>query len=264
MGRARGRERDGAVGAGLMASGGWGLRPQTPFVRHNSYRPSSSERALAVCPRRQSKLGSREFPVRVIARFPNSGDQMSELDNLLINQEKIFDRLRGVSSALSRYASTISLLHTVNVSQDQNYQKTFCGFYRVRRGKDWTDKYFALLEQKKSELEPKFECILEELVRLTGRLEASFASKLAATIDPNLPVYDSIVRKNLCLPARYGDQNVRLKMAVQDYDAIKQSSIRQVKLSDFRTLRENFNRKFPEHQAFSDTKVLDLMLWQNR
>jgi hypothetical protein len=39
----------------------------------------------------------------------------------------------------------------------------------------------------------------EELHRTTGRCEASFASKLSATIGPTMPVIDSVVLRNLNL-----------------------------------------------------------------
>ena len=189
---------------------------------------------------------------------------MSEIDNLLSNQDNIFFRLRERSSALARYALTVSMLHKTDVSQDKTYQKTFCGFYRVRRNQDWRIKYFMLLEQNKSKMEPGFEKILDDLLQLTSRLEASFASKLVATINPDLPVYDSIVRANLGLPPRSGTQQVRFKLAIEDYNAIKQHSATQTKSDSFHALRANFDQVFPEYRAFSDTKVLDLLLWQNR
>jgi len=44
-----------------------------------------------------------------------------------------------------------------------------------------------------------FGIVLEVLRDATGRVEASFASKLVATVDPSQPVIDSVVLKNLGL-----------------------------------------------------------------
>ena len=48
---------------------------------------------------------------------------------------------------------------------------------------------------KRDEL--KFDVVLDLLHQETNRYEASFASKLIATINPSMPVIDSIVLKNL-------------------------------------------------------------------
>ena len=44
-----------------------------------------------------------------------------------------------------------------------------------------------------------FSLTLVELFAATGRIEASFASKLHATLHPNAPVTDSVVLENLGL-----------------------------------------------------------------
>jgi hypothetical protein len=48
-----------------------------------------------------------------------------------------------------------------------------------------------------------------------GKLEASFASKLLATIDPNLPVWDKHVLRNTGLkaPSRQGSWETRIEQA---------------------------------------------------
>ena len=97
-----------------------------------------------------------------------------------------------------------------DVRSNSEYRKRFNGFYRVRRGPGLAGHFYGLLEAKKGQTVP-FTEVLEDLHRTTGRYEASFASKLLATIDPNMPVIDSVVLRNLNLrlPASASKQRSR-------------------------------------------------------
>jgi hypothetical protein len=68
----------------------------------------------------------------------------------------------------------------------------------VRRGSAWRSAFFALLQQERSSRRP-FAEVLRALHAATGRVEASFASKLAATVGPEKPVIDAFVLRNLGL-----------------------------------------------------------------
>lgn len=189
---------------------------------------------------------------------------MITVDDLADRQSSIFDALKRRHSDLDRYAYTIRSLRSLNVMQDQEYQRTFNGLYMVRRNALWRSKFYALLESCKTDREPKFMMVLNILYRETGRIEASFASKLIATINPGLPVYDSIVRINLGLPQRSNRGSERLELLATDYANIQAHSVEQTHKPKFQELRAAFDDKFPEFRDFSDTKILDLMIWQVR
>lgn len=65
----------------------------------------------------------------------------------------------------------------------------------------WQSPSFALLESAKR-APITFEAALSQLFDATGQVEASFASKLVATLDPSLPVIDKFVlaQAGLTLP----------------------------------------------------------------
>jgi len=75
----------------------------------------------------------------------------------------------------------------------QDFRRTFNGYYGVRRNALWRSNFYRLFEQAKT-VPAEFETILGDLHSITGRIEASFVSKLLATLDPELPVLDSVVR----------------------------------------------------------------------
>ena len=78
---------------------------------------------------------------------------------------------------LKKYLWLQAQRDTCDVRSNPGYRRRFNGFYRVRRGRDWQDKFFDLLERKKGQTVP-FAEVLDTLHRTTGRYEASFASKL--------------------------------------------------------------------------------------
>jgi len=189
---------------------------------------------------------------------------MITVDDLADHQSKIFDALKRRHADLDRYAYTIRSLRTLNVAQNQEYQRTFNGLYMVRRNASWRSKFYGLLETCKTDSEPKFVMVLDKLFKETGRIEASFASKLIATINPDLPVYDSIVRINLGLPQRSGRGSDRIELLSTDYANIQAHSSELTRNLKFQELRTAFDKQFPEFMDFSDAKVLDLMIWQVR
>ena len=84
----------------------------------------------------------------------------------------------------------------VDVSKDAEFQRHYNGFYKVRLKKEWQKPYYRLMQAAKAQ-GSSFADVLCRLKQVTGRIEASFASKLVATSDPSMPVIDKFVLKNL-------------------------------------------------------------------
>jgi len=76
-------------------------------------------------------------------------------------------------------------------------RRRFNAYYGVRRNAAWRSLFYARFEAAKtSSLAPAalFEDLLAGIQADTGRVEASFASKLVATLRPDSPIIDSVVR----------------------------------------------------------------------
>src|SRR5690606_33727520 len=93
-------------------------------------------------------------------------------------------------------------------SRDAVFQRRFNGFYRVRRDAEWREEYFRLMEESKAG-GVHFTHVLRTLHAATGRYEASFASKLVATLAPTQPVIDRFVLENFDLRLPYPYQKGR-------------------------------------------------------
>ncbi|QHV97298.1 hypothetical protein [Spirosoma endbachense] len=183
------------------------------------------------------------------------------LDELTANVESILPRLK---KPVVLYRQTMDGFNSCDVSSDLKYRKNFTRFYRLRLPRtDCYDHYFELLERSKTNLDISIAGILAELQTKTGRIEASFASKLLATINPHQPVIDSIVlnRMGLRLPG-YSESN-RMQKVIDLYQVL-QARFEDMKQDErFSGLKLNFMTAFPDC-GFTDLKILDLLIWQLR
>jgi hypothetical protein len=164
---------------------------------------------------------------------------------------------------LRKYQWLQAELHRRDVSRDHAYQARFNGFYRVRRNPAWQRAFYGLLEQGKSS-QASLLGVLLALHAATGRVEASFASKLVATIDPGQPVIDSVVLRNLGfrLPS-VAEVASRIEGIVALRDRMAGAFSKYLETANGRYLAKRFKELYPEAQV-TEVKMLDLVLWQTR
>lgn len=111
---------------------------------------------------------------------------------------------------LTAYAKTLDFA-TISVAKNKIYQKNYTNYYRVRRDDAWLKKHYEYFEAHKNDANISFEQILRFLSNIPHKVkkssinptgiatsvEASFSSKMLATINPNYPIWDSQVVRAL-------------------------------------------------------------------
>jgi hypothetical protein len=174
------------------------------------------------------------------------------------NWEKIKEGVR-------KYTWIMDNLHKTDVSKDREFQKAFNHFYRIRQKKQvFYDSLYDYLEKNKNN-PVTFKQTLTYFFDKLGSLEASFSSKVVATINPNMPVWDSVVLKNIGLkpPPYYKSYPERIQMAIDTYNKIinwyddhltKQDTLSKIQLFDREIGKTNL----------TPIKKADLILWQTR
>jgi len=205
--------------------------------------------------------------------MPRTANDVSDtagniIATISLNSGLIFERLRQRTKKLSAYASLLRDLPSTNVATDvRDYQKRYNGFYKVRFPQEtWRVHYYGLLQAKKADRNISFSEVIRELHRLTHRIEQSFSSKLLATIRPELPVYDIELcgHMNVVKPLGYMSMEDRIRKWIVEYDRMIAVAGCVVQTPEFRKLSKTFDQEFPLHKGFTNTKKLDLMLWQCR
>ena len=209
--------------------------------------------------RREVQRKSSRSDVRIL---------LEGIDMRFENIEEVVRRLMRIENRLKDYDYLCQNLMTTDVTAGTEFQIKYRDYY-VMNDLDWEacwyDEYFRILEREKFEREVPFERILKDIHAITNRVETSFTSKLLATVNPCLAVYDKYVRENLRLenPSDY-PREVRIDKSIEVYSCLQILASEIIQSESFDTWRNRFDEAFPQFSHFTDIKKLDLFLWQNR
>jgi len=190
----------------------------------------------------------------------------SILESMWQERTAIFRNLVEKQAKLADYEFLQNNLRLVDVSSDENYQRKFNDFYKMRsKPNTWYTVFFKLLEEYKNHSNIEFEGVLRKLFAQTSEVHPSFSSKFVATVDPSKPIYDSVVMANLGLRVSwYKDSSIRIEKALDNYQELKFFHTEAANSEQFPKLLFEFDNIFHSYRHFAPTKKIDLMLWQWR
>lgn len=181
--------------------------------------------------------------------------------NIIIDGESAMRAVLAESLGLAGYEYIMAHVREVDVSCDADFQRRFNHFYRVRKNAEWRSKYYCIFEEMKRRENADFSGILYALHDACGSAEASFASKMLATIDAGRPIWDSRVLAALGLEAPAQGKKERLEEIVEGYKRIEDWYKAYLASSDAEENIKAFDRMLPEHESISPVKKIDYILW---
>lgn len=171
--------------------------------------------------------------------------------------------LQNLESDLHKYEFIVSQVHNTDLSSNKEFQKAFNGFFKMRqRSQEFYTLYFSLFESLKTQ-SPDFSTIIKTLYCETNRVEASFSSKMLATIDPTYPILDKFVLQNFGLKLPYPSSKNRIEKTISVYDDIINRYQSFMGTSECTELLQKFDAQFP-NSTISDIKKIDFVLWKLR
>lgn len=172
--------------------------------------------------------------------------------------------------SLKEYMAIIEYVQQDSFEATPSFRKTYNGFYRVRqKSSDWYKKYYELMEKQRED-KKSFEEILRALYAVGGCLDVSFASKLMATVDPKLPIWDQYVIQNLGLKSQWekmrsADFESRIQVAVCIYQNLQEWYINFTNSREGKACIEEFDKALPKYkELLTDVKKVDYLLWSKR
>ena len=182
----------------------------------------------------------------------------------LERNSKLTEQFRRLGVGLQKYLRIQARFATLtSVSADAAFRKQFNGFYRIgRKSPEWYDEFYGLFNRVRG-TDAVFSDVLDELKLRTGTFEASFASKLVATCDPAKPVIDAWVLKNVSRRLPHAGHRQRSDAIKSVYEGLCDDFEQYLVSTAGRTLVQQFRRAHPNAQV-TETKMLDLVLWQTR
>lgn len=188
---------------------------------------------------------------------------MTDSTLVSIDPKKILEKRLASSMGLDKYSRIMRDFNKVNVSSDKDFQREFNGFYIVRRNAEWRKIYYDLFEKMKTE-DATFSKIITYLFEKTGNIEASFSSKMLATIYPDKPIWDQYVIRNLNLKLAGKTKQETLNNAIKLYSDIENWYQNFLLTDDAKECIAVFNSSLPKYSWVSDLKKVDFFLWSIR
>lgn len=185
-----------------------------------------------------------------------------------LSKKQINAAFPKIKKGLEQYLWIQGEVSKRDLSKDSEFQRKFNTFYRVRKNSEWRGYFCELLEINKNN-SVDFADVLKILSKKSGNLEASFSSKLIATINPEMPVIDSIVLRNV---RRMGNPKIRLPYFYenerQNKVVILHSELKRLfddflKTENGKYLVDQFVGEYP-NAKITKVKMLDFVLWQTR
>lgn len=179
-----------------------------------------------------------------------------------LTKAQIDTALPAVATGLNKYLWLQTNRDASDLRSNPLYKRRFNHFYKVRRGKEWQDHFYRLLETKKGK-RACFSEVLNAMYLATNRYEASFASKLLATVEPSMPVIDSIVLRNLNLRLPASNSKDRAARICQLHTTLLAYFNKFLSMEKGKYLVQRFRETYPDADV-TEIKMLDLVLWQTR
>ncbi len=187
-----------------------------------------------------------------------------------INPNNVIGDCLENAFGLKTYMRIMQNASADDFSATPEFRKLFNGFYKVqRKTQKWYDRYYELMEEQRIKSR-SFSEILVELNSINPSVEASFASKLIATINPDFPIWDQYVLRNLGFEREWEkyrscSADARIEKAVEIYEII-QSLYSEFELSaEGKACIAAIDSALPMYaEKLSNTKKIDFILWSKR
>jgi len=181
-----------------------------------------------------------------------------------MDHKTILKAINDARKGIRQYLEIMRLFSDTNVSVNIEFQKKYNSFYRVRqRDKHFYETYYQYMECLKDQ-NVEFQQVLRFLHSKLNRFEPSFSSKLAATHNPNLPIWDEIVLKNIGIksPSYYSVD--RMNKTIVIYEKIKEWYTRYMNSEEGHLVVDLFDNMVDDSASITDLKKIDFVLWQIR
>ena len=182
---------------------------------------------------------------------------------MYINARRVIENRIAESMGFNKYRQIMERVRNTDVSSDKDFQRTFNSYYRIPRNEEWQTIYYDLFETMKDS-RPSFEQIIRTLYKNTGNIEASFSSKMLATINSDMPIWDRYVVYNLCLKVKGKTKEEQLSCTVDLYDQMVRWYRTFLDTPNGKECIEEFDRILPEYKWMSSVKKIDFYLWSIR
>lgn len=178
-----------------------------------------------------------------------------------IDLEDAREALQTVRRRVEQYDWLMGALYDRDVSEDRHFRRAYLSHFKLRqKDREFLRFYFTWLEEHKHR-RVSFEQALLAIYREFGVLDPASASKLAATIDPDLPVWDTQILGSMGIrPLALEKDRRRVEKTIEAYEKLSAWYERYLASRDGRMAVKVFDEVYPD-SGFSPMKKADFTIW---
>ena len=160
-----------------------------------------------------------------------------------------------------------------NVNSNSSFQTRFSSFYRLNGAAltpEFKSTYYSIMEKNRNNTDFEDFQIKEIILELFNYenyqgdkcIQFSFTTKLIHTINNDLPIYDSMIKKVFGFkgPHYYNNTNEKIGIYMNQYNSIKETYRQIIKNDMLSSVVTLFNSKFTGY-SLGDIKTLDFIFW---
>ena len=208
--------------------------------------------------------------MKVVSSIDERRDIKIKVDALeAVSIEQPNDAIRKAlieRTGIHRYCAIMQFEGDVT-DEESGFQKLLNGYYNVRRPEEWRRDYYSLFQEVREAPSPQYKQILRGIYERTGQVEASFATKMLATIDSSMPVWDrrvitALKRYDASLPVvSTVTVGGRIEKAIAGYNALCEACNDLLTGPVGKRCIERFDKWLGAYSDISSMKKLDVILW---
>lgn len=206
------------------------------------------------------------MPENKVSKFIEDVNEIEKEISKILKDEK---RKETFKSAIETYMYQIQdELYNIDLSdavKSEGFRNKYADYYGMaRRGKNFCCEYFKIMERLKGEINLDFETVFDRVYEIAHTDEVSFSSKMLHTINPDLPIWDSIVAED-----HFGMKVRYYKAYLREFNKYKLSKKGQYVIGLFDKICDALFDKEPSEAnkaktCITGTKKIDFVLWQCR
>lgn len=167
--------------------------------------------------------------------------------------------------SLDKYISIREIVDKNDIEEISNidgFQKTFNYFFKVRKDDEWRKKFYNYFKDVVHNKDITFKEILLH-ISYEKNIETSFSSKMLASINPEMPIWDKYVKKYFNIVVNRNDLNYGIDYMVKKYEELIEKVKEELAKPEIKEAIDEFKKEFGEYNL-TDVKILDFIIWSNR
>jgi hypothetical protein len=172
---------------------------------------------------------------------------------------------------LDQYKYLMDSFRRTDTTRDDQFQRTYRTYWQMgaaRLSDEFCRAYFTHLEELKAFERPDVGRIAVWLYNVASnsrgerKLHFSFSTKMLHMLQPNAPVYDSLVAQFYFLSEDGATFDEKLRSRMESYRFLTAEYQRVLDEGLLAQSIAAFRRRFAFGDTFTDTKIIDTLIWR--